>query len=80
MCRLVVSNELTLTLLGPAGADPGFPVGGGANPPGGRQHMILPNIAKNCMKLRTFWAPWGAPPKSATAQYYFYSQIIFPSS
>ena len=35
MCRLVVSNELTLTLLGPAGADPGFPVGGGVNPPGG---------------------------------------------
>ena len=42
------------------GADPGFPVGGGANPPGGRQHMILPNIPKNCMKLRKFWAVEGA--------------------
>ena len=28
-----------------AGADPEFPVGGGADPPGGdRQHMILPNF------------------------------------
>ena len=42
------------------GADPGFPVGGGANPPGGRQHMILPNFVKNCMKLRKFWAVGGA--------------------
>ena len=55
-----------------AGADPGFPVGGGANPRGGgRQHMILPNFVKNYMKLRKFWAVggWGvpgAPPKSAT--------------
>ena len=31
----------------------------GANPPGGRQHMILPNFAKNCMKLRKFWAVGG---------------------
>ena len=35
---------------------------------GGRQHMILPNFAKNCMKLRTFWAvggglAGGAPPQ-----------------
>ena len=42
-----------------SGADPGFPVGGGANPLGGRQHMILPNFAKNCMKLRKFWAVGG---------------------
>ena len=41
------------------GADPGFPVGGGANLPGGRQHMILPNFAKNCMKLRKFRAVGG---------------------
>ena len=27
-------------------ADPGFPRGGGANSPGGRQHMILPNFSK----------------------------------
>ena len=32
----------------------------GANPPGGRQHMILPNFAKNYMKLRKFWAVGGA--------------------
>ena len=41
------------------GADPEFPVGGGANPPGGYQHMILPNFVKNCMKLRKFWAAGG---------------------
>ena len=41
------------------GADPGFPVGGSANPPGGRQHMTLPNFAKNCMKLRIFWTVGG---------------------
>ena len=41
------------------GADSGFHVGGDANPLGGRQHMILPNFAKNCMKLRKFWAVQG---------------------
>ena len=35
-------------------ADPGFPRGGGANSPGGRQHTILPNFPKNCMKLKEF--------------------------
>ena len=36
--------------------DPGFPRGGGANSPGGggRQHTILPNFPKNCMKLKEF--------------------------
>ena len=53
-----------------AGADPGFPVGGGANP-GGRQHMVLPNFLENCMKLRKFWAGGGGgrrgrPLESAT--------------
>ena len=44
------------------GADPGFPVGRGANPPlRGRQHMILPNFPKNCMKLRIFWVMGRAP-------------------
>ena len=43
-------------------ADPGFPRGGGANSPGGRQHMILPNFPKNCMKLKEF-GPGGAHPK-----------------
>ena len=28
-------------------------------PPRGSQHMILPSFAKNCMKLRTFWAMGG---------------------
>ena len=44
-----------------SGADPGFPVGGGANPRGGRQHTILPNFPKNCMKLRKVWSVGGAP-------------------
>ena len=63
-----------------AGADPGFPVGGGANRPGGggggggRQHTKLPNFPKNCMNLRKFWAIGGegcappAPPKSANVK------------
>ena len=49
-----------------SGADKGFPVGGGTDPPGGRQHTILSNFPKNCMKLRKFWAVGGmrtgAPP------------------
>ena len=55
MCRGWVT-ELFQTNLHFPGPDLGFPAGGGANPPGWRQHMILPNFAKNCMKLRTFWA------------------------
>ena len=38
-----------------AGADPGFSVGGGVNPPEGEghKHRILPKISgKNCMKLK----------------------------
>ena len=36
-------------------ADPGFPRGGAPTPRGGgRQHMILPNFPKNCMKLKEF--------------------------
>ena len=42
-------------------ADPGFPRGGGANSPGGRQHTILPKFLKNCMKLKEF-GPRGARP------------------
>ena len=42
-----------------AGADPGFPVGGGAYPQG-RQHTILPNFPKlTCVKLRKCWAVGG---------------------
>ena len=45
-------------------ADPGFPRGGGANSPGGRQHTILPNFPKNCMKLKEFGpGGGGARPK-----------------
>ena len=40
-------------------ADPGFPRGGGANPPGKPQHTILPNFTKNCMKLKEFGLPEG---------------------
>ena len=35
-------------------ADPGFPRGGGANPPGGHQHTILPKFPEKCMKLKEF--------------------------
>ena len=38
-------------------ADPGFPRGGGANSPGGCQHMILPKYPKNCMKSKEFGPP-----------------------
>ena len=37
--------------------DPGFPQGGGREPSkggGGREHTILPNSPKNCMKLKEF--------------------------
>ena len=29
-------------------------IGGGGNPPKGRQHMILPKFPKNCIKLKEF--------------------------
>ena len=36
-------------------ADPEFPRGGGAEPPGGwRQHTVLLKFPKNCMKLKEF--------------------------
>ena len=40
-----------------SGADPGFPVGGGADPPGGGAptYMILSKFPKKCMKSRKFW-------------------------
>ena len=41
-----------------SGADPGL----APTLYGGRQHMILENFAKNCMKLRTFWAIGGHAP------------------
>ena len=46
-----------------AGADPGFPQQG-APTLWGRQHMILPNFPKNCMKVRKFLAGGrGGPPR-----------------
>ena len=42
-------------------ADLGFPRGGGANSPGGRQHTILPKFPKNCMKLKEFGPRGGGP-------------------
>ena len=54
--------------------DPGFPQGGGVNPPrGGCEHTILPNSPKNCMKLKEFGRRGGGrasltpPLRSATA-------------
>ena len=35
-------------------ADPGFPRGGAPTVRGWRQHTILPNVPKNCMKLKEF--------------------------
>ena len=58
-----IISKKKLDVLQPAVADPGFPRGGGANPlgRGGRQHAILPNFPKYCMKLKEF-APRGARP------------------
>ena len=42
------------------GADPGFPVGGGANSSGGALTYNFTKIfQKICMKLRKFWAVGG---------------------
>ena len=61
-----VWNEYYVAQAHTPGEDPGFPVEGDANPPGGCQHTILPNFPKNCMKLRKFWSVGGAPLRSAT--------------
>ena len=46
-----------------SGADPGFPVGGVPTLwGGGRQHTILSNFLKNCMKSRKFWTVGGRVP------------------
>ena len=44
-----VTCEQTLTV-----ADTGFPRGGGASPPEGRQPTILSKFPPNCMKLKEF--------------------------
>ena len=45
-----------------SGADPGFPVGGDAKPPGGANTPFFQNFQKNYMKLRTFWDVGGTAP------------------
>ena len=66
--------ESSLLQDGKAGADPGLPVGGGTNPPGGAPTY---DFAKFCQKLHEIenilgcsggGAHWGHPPKSATAK------------
>ena len=62
--------------------DPGFPRRGGwgATFQRGRQHTILPNFRKNCMKLKKFGPPGGAPPctplRSATVKTHTDNNII----
>ena len=60
-------NLLDQTNVSLAGADPGFPVGGGANPPGAPTYDFANFWEKNCMKMRKFWAVEGgggpAPPQ-----------------
>ena len=58
------------------------PRGGGPNPPGGRQHTILPNFPKNCMQLKEF-EPEGRTskillyrPTSALDNHLFYYLIL----
>ena len=41
------------------GGGSGISRGRGRRPSRGRQHMILPNFAKDCMKYRKFWAVGG---------------------
>ena len=41
-----------------------FPEEGAPTPQGGRQHTILPNFPKNCMKLKEF-GPGGRPSRPA---------------
>ena len=62
-------------------ADPGFPRGGGANSPGGRQHTILPNFPKNCIKLKEFGPPGGrvslAPPLDPPLKVFLFKLAIY---
>ena len=49
-------------ITGHTAADPGFPRGGLPTLPRGRQHTILPNFPKNCMKLKKFGPVGGMHP------------------
>ena len=56
-------------------ADPGFPEEG-APTPGGRQHTILPNFLKNCMKLKEF-GPLGGEHPSVPLKIRHWISFIF---
>ena len=62
---IFINHKKAFDLLKPTGADPGFPVGGVADPLGGCQHTILSNFLKNCMKSRNFWAVGGLHARGA---------------
>ena len=49
-CNTLQEEHVLLTAV----ADPEFPRGWGRQSSRGRQHMILPNFTKNCMKLNEF--------------------------
>ena len=63
-----------------AGADPGFPVGGGANPVGGGADVRCGHISQNLyVKMKEFWsvgggAPAAPPLRFANAIFYLISQ------
>ena len=60
-------------------ADPGFPLGGGANSGWGRrQHTILPNFPQNCIKLKEFGPPQrGGVPRAPLRSVTDYKSITF---
>ena len=70
-----------------AGADPGFSVGGGANPPGESTNLwCYQKFPKNRMKLRKFWAVrggltcWGHPAHGSATDLTFWTMIILLES
>ena len=63
-----------------SGADPGFLIGGGTNPPGGGTNIQICQIfPKKCMKLRKFWSVGGhmlgAPPLDQPSFVIFFCNI-----
>ena len=78
-CKII----LFLTRKPIAVAAPGFPPGGGLNPPGvgwGREHKILPNSPKNCMKLKEFGRPGGGGGGQSRKFYYVGNTSSTPSA
>ena len=70
--EIALIEEFRVSFQHKTGADPGFPIGGGANPPGGGGGAPTYDFAKFCEKLHEIekiLARAGfAPPKSATAR------------